>query len=110
MRTKSEHRQYCRTHINTFIMTTYKGWTNYETWLTNLHFGDDLIYDFMRETKATDIYDASLELKEYITDDMIPNLGNNSFAEDIVNSFLDAVNWYEITERYYEKAKSEEEE
>ena len=45
--------------------TKYNGWTNYETWLTNLHF--DSCFDFTDDVEEgnLDLLDRD-EIKEYI--------------------------------------------
>lgn len=90
----------------------YNGWYNYETWLINLHYGDGLFYDFIRETTATDVYDASNELRDYF-EEYLEDTGyqpDNDFIADVVNTFISEVNWYEIAEYYFDDISNNEEE
>ena len=90
------------------IMTTgYNGWTNYETWKTNLemfdgfvpsHFLDD--FDFDNPTFTATEYLAGV--LQDITDDFISNEipEESGFSYSVVQSFKSRVNWEEIAEHY----------
>lgn len=87
----------------------YNGWTNYETWLVNLHF--DQQFNDMKITKE-DFDDEELEeqvynLSEFIqqTVEMVAEEAvdeDNSFVVDLVRTALDECNFYEIAEHYVE--------
>jgi hypothetical protein len=73
---------------------TYNGWTNYETWLTNLHMFDGVT--------ATDLgYDEPMmhsNVRDYVMD-CVEELGtHNPFLADIINGFLGEVDWHELAE------------
>jgi|5B_taG_2_1085324.scaffolds.fasta_scaffold08466_5 hypothetical protein len=73
-------------------MTDYNGWTNRETWLVVLHFGDivadenPLDWDWVKE---------SIE-EEW---DKITKEGYGLFFNDYIN--FDLINWYEIKNSAY---------
>lgn len=78
---------------------TYNGWTNYETWLINLHFDGF----FEPNTEAEEIESSVYEIcEEQITNN------DGGIVFDIVNAFLADVNWREIAEHYEEKDDNEE--
>ncbi len=73
-------------------MTDYNGWTNRNTWLINLHFGDSI-----REEMEDDASTTSENIQDFIMD----ILGNTALNSDsIIRDFIDfdAINWQEIYE------------
>lgn len=80
---------------------SYNGWTNYETWLTNLYLGDYLD-SFTRYTGA------DVETLIYaIVDEDSSNL--TGFISEVVSSFLSDVNWDEIAESHNYDVEDEDE-
>ena len=91
--------------------TKYNGWTNYETWLTNLHF--DGSFDFTDDVEEgnLDLMDRD-EIKEYIANYIEEwveqsayeylELGQpqNLFITDMIQSFLGEVDWDDIADHY----------
>lgn len=89
------------------MMAGYNGWTNYETWLVNLHF-DQLFYELAQEhfadLKSFDVSDAIYDLSQTfsatvneLTFEVIQ--GDNSyFIDDMANAFLAQVNFSELAE------------
>jgi hypothetical protein len=73
-------------------MTTYNGWTNYETWRVNLECFDGL-----------DGYHDADTLKD-IAEDIYFNNVDNGLAEGVISAFLSEVNWDEIAESLAEVA------
>lgn len=74
----------------------YNGWSNYETWLMNLWYGDyfnDLAIDG-EEITADYIKDTVLDI---MRNDGLPEEG---FAGDIINAALNRVDWDELAEHY----------
>ena len=79
-------------------MTTYNGWTNRETWVINLHFGEyfqdvandgqQLLADYMEET-----------LWEMLEEANIPPV-----FLDLID--LGVVNWHELAVAYNEDRKA----
>ena len=78
--------------------TDYNGWTNRNTWLVNLHFGEDIR--------------SSLEDDEEINASMIEDIFYNYMESEtdhlnvVVNDFMDwsGINWEELAESYKEVA------
>jgi hypothetical protein len=88
---------------------TYNGWTNYETWLTNLHF-DDFTPIFQEDTEAG-VYDKMdddeilEEVAEYIqgyVNDYISEFKPtaDNFITDVIQSFINEVDWRDIASHY----------
>ena len=75
-------------------MTTYNGWTNYETWKVNLECFDGL-----------DGYHDADTLQE-LAEDFYMHGVDNDFATGIIDSFLNEVNWDEIAEHYTEEEEA----
>ena len=85
----------------------YNGWTNYATWMVNLHFQN---FDFTDEVElgafddmdADDIrgYVASWiqEFVEMYLDQVVDT--NNCFVQDCINSTLNDVDWHDIADHY----------
>ena len=89
---------------------TYNGWTNYETWLTNLHFEcfeftdevdegmfDDLSRDEIKDWIANYIQEC---VEETSFSPVEVGKYQNLFCTDIVQSFLGEVDWDDIAEHY----------
>jgi valyl-tRNA synthetase len=92
----------------------YNGWTNYATWLVNLHFNcldftddvesgvfDDMDADGIRCHVASWIQ----ELVDSYLDEIVTT--NNSFVLDIMNSTLQDVDWHDIADHYVDDIKDE---
>ena len=89
-------------------MTTYNGWTNYETWNVKLWLdNDEGTYDEVRAMarRSRSAYDLGQELREFVLDGM-PDLGASMYA-DILGAALRDVNWQEIAEAYREDEDAE---
>ena len=74
---------------------TYNGWTNYETWMINLHFDGC----FEPNTSADEIKDTVQMIVEEQSND-------SPLINDIINSCLDEVNWDEIASHYQEEEEA----
>jgi hypothetical protein len=82
--------------------TEYNGWTNHETWLVNLHFGnalrkhsDSLVGEGYTNSVTAD------ECREYVMEigfDEAVDASVNYFAYDAISSFMSRVDWNEIAE------------
>ena len=91
-----------------FTMNTqkYNGWTNYETWLTNLHFDN---FDF---EEVMDIFDDCQDkgdilnrIEDYIKDyveDYVEQFADSSnhFIADLIGSALSEIDYRDIAEHY----------
>jgi hypothetical protein len=88
----------------------YNGWTNYETWLTNLHFEnfdfeefvDDGSFDLLdRDEIKTWISNYIQEsVEEYAYGDIELGTPNRLFITDMIQSFLGEVDWDDIADHY----------
>ena len=93
---------------------TYNGWTNRETWLVNLYFGD-VFNSFIDE----DLNEGSIDLeqsKEDIISEIAERYDNfvteqleeeiealSSFLHDFID--LGRIDWYDLAESIYEDIK-----
>ena len=80
-------------------MKTYNGWTNFQTWKTNLEFWDG---SNIAENSNFDIYELSQNLKELTEEHIYETTNANSFAQSCAVAFLSDVNWVEIAEHLQE--------
>ena len=88
-------------------MSKYNGWTNWETWKTNLELVDGLTgYDVNIDVDM-DPQDAGLYLRDYVME-MAGEWENNSFVSGIVWEFFNQVNWTEIAEHLLSDMKEEQ--
>lgn len=74
--------------------TTYKGWTNYETWRVNLEMIDGTDLEYWGGLES--VHDLAAAIKESCTDIVAEQAPNGSLAQSYALAFLDAVNWREI--------------
>lgn len=82
----------------------YNGWTNYETWLINLYFGDDTDWIHTTVNGAYSTYDLAKMIEDWVKDEeVMPQLGG--VYGDLLNGALSEVNWYEIAEAWQEDYK-----
>lgn len=83
---------------------TYNGWTNYETWIINLHLMNDPVpYELVREmvNEWWDGEHVSLlgdHLKENL--EMMLYVDDSPLATDLLRAALGRVNWLELAEIY----------
>lgn len=97
----------------------YNGWTNYETWLVNLHMtneqgGTDFVMEFLDERTGLHprfIYVAKF-LQDTYEEDATSVLSHdltcrtfdmNLLWKDLINSALSEVNWMEIAKHRVEE-------
>ena len=82
----------------------YNGWSNYETWLANLWYGD-FLQDLANEGKNLDA-----DMIETIVTEMLAGAGElpkNGFAADLMNAALREVDWDELAEHYNDNISPE---
>jgi len=90
-------------------MTTYNGWSNYETWNVKLWLDNDLgtYRDTVEMARcARDEYQLAQDLRAYV-EEMAPDLGASMFA-DLLGAALGEVDWSEIASAYLEDYSEEE--
>jgi len=97
----------------------YNGWKNYESWAVALWLdNDEGSYERAREMareKRAEAGDSDRSaaglladgLKEWVTDEMIPDLGS-SLAADLLGAAVSEVDWYEVAEHYLDDLEPEE--
>jgi hypothetical protein len=87
-------------------MSSYNGWTNYETWNVGLWFMDDMVSIASDNGKPVD-YQWCKEIVEEHIDGLCFSA---SFAADVLNSFINSVDWHEIASHVNDAAELTEEE
>lgn len=100
---------------------SYNGWSNYETWRTNLEFGllEDMGYDadgrvihlWAMPTDPDDpdpVGYVADQMQSYVDDRMVVSLDHNPFALSIVMDWLREVNWREIAQHYMDERSTNE--
>ena len=91
-------------------MAKFNGWTNHETWLTNLHFECFDFNDFLAEIdeaceSMADVTDWIANYIESTVTDVVEeqiDISSNSFITDCIRSFVDDIDWHEIADHYTE--------
>lgn len=90
-------------------MSTYNGWTNWETWKTNLEILDGMdaqdlgIEHYADGETIGDVYEAGLVIAEYVGEVIEAEYTHNGFIGGIVNDFLNSVNWTELAQGILEQ-------
>ncbi len=81
-------------------MSDYNGWKNWETWVTNLHFGEsfDDECQYMDDGKMTG--ERCREVVENWIDAIETPKHGLQFFGDVIGGFLGEVDWDEIAEHY----------
>jgi len=90
---------------------SYNGWTNYETWCVALWIDNEPgTYEERRDLarRARDEYSYSKDLKAWVEEELIPDLGA-TMAADLLGAALSEVNWQEIAENWYSEEHEDDE-
>ena len=78
----------------------YNGWTNRETWLINMWFGQEFVYHLIKEDGVSD----AKTLKDIMVDYILPEEGDggslNGYIRDVIIDAIGEVNWEEIFDHY----------
>jgi glutamate racemase len=88
------------------IDTRYNGWSNWETWVTNLWLSE-MFYDHQVEAQ----HDSAEELEECLRDatwEVIGCTHHNQFLSEIVSGFMTSVDFREIAEHVFEDVERED--
>ena len=92
----------------------YNGWSNYETWLVNLHFEEilrDCIQDYLEQWLTHSDYDDFFPAKKIrqIVEDVVYEIPPfqsrepfDTFVRDVMTTFLQSVDWHELQQHYRE--------
>ena len=91
-------------------MPKFNGWTNHETWLTNLHFECFDFSDFLSEIDSTceTITDVTDWIANYIESTVTEvveetvDIASNAFIADCVSAFVADIDWHDIADHYTE--------
>ena len=89
-------------------MKTYNGWKNYETWLVALWIdNDDGCADYWAERaeEVRDVSDLADEMDQYYQEMASEVIPSNGMFNDLFNSALREVSWYDIAEHYISEAE-----
>jgi hypothetical protein len=83
---------------------SYEGWKNYETWATNLWISNEEptyrhVVALASARENDEPYDLSNEIKEFVSDEMMPDLGA-SLASDLLSAAVSEIDWIEIAEHW----------
>jgi hypothetical protein len=81
-------------------MSAYNGWTNRETWLVNLWFGEVLNGIAADYGTITARYIAA-HVQNYV-DEIVPT---GTFISDLID--LDSINWGELAEHYKDESNAQ---
>lgn len=85
-------------------MAEYNGYTNWETWLVNLHYEEHL-----RELVNGNKIKTGMDLKYQFTDSIESDLASdNMFISDMLNGFMGTVNWWELLRHYQDENTDDE--
>lgn len=101
-------------------MTTYNGWTNYETWLANLWLGEDsymteeisnVCLGFMGswEDKSDVTWRLADHIKNMLQEWIDADLTSNGFVNDLISAAFQEINFREIAGHFYDELKDIEE-
>ena len=77
----------------------YKGWTNYETWLVNVHYAET-IRKVIDRTKHHNVCNIESEVYNAVHDDVFRIYIPNKLMKELAKESLEVVNWTEITESH----------
>ena len=86
-------------------MSTYNGWTNWETWKVNLELLDGLeASDLSIEHYTQDeYYEAGQVIEQYVDECIGHEFTNDGFVSGIVRGFLSDVNWSELAKCFIDE-------
>ena len=71
----------------------YNGWTNQETWLINMWFGDEFIYNLIKEDGVSDAETLKDILEEYILPEQGDGGSRNGYITDVQLKFDENNDW-----------------
>lgn len=96
---------------------TYNGWTNWETWVTNLWINEGMLDQFemgeqARHFAETDESTAAYEMGKWVREQIEEIVGEQpaGLVSDYIGGCISAVNWTEIAGHYTDEAIQNEQE
>lgn len=86
-------------------MSTYNGWTNWETWKVNLELLDGLDASDLNIEHYTqdEYYEAGQVIEEYVGELISMEYNTDGFVSGIVRGFMSDVNWSEIAKHFIDQ-------
>ena len=78
---------------------SYNGWSNWETWIISLYFGDlfaDMAGDYTPDEWEAEILQSTVE--EMLESENVPTSG--SIVAEFVNGCMNSVNWHELADHF----------
>lgn len=84
-------------------MQNCNGWTNYETWKTNLELVD---YDYFKDFGYEDARELATFIEEEVEELTFSEIPDTCFAFNTLSFFFAEVNWLEIAEHIIEESNS----
>jgi len=93
-------------------MTTYNGWTNRETWLVNLWYGDDLATMLAEDERNVDVGIGPHEAEEWVRyvaeeSEVLSQPPTSGLLSDFLEQCWCEVNWDEIADALNEGIQQE---
>lgn len=85
-------------------MSSYNGWSNWETWNCNLWY-DGAFAEEARTETAESLADI---IEDAVREDELANIPHSGLARDLLEQSLDEIDWLEIAEAYIENYGNEE--
>ena len=85
------------------MSTECNGWKNYETWIVNLWIDNDQAFaNYWRDRaeEVRDVSDLADEMQEFYTEQAEQVIPSQGMFNDLFNSALREVSWYDIAENY----------
>jgi hypothetical protein len=86
-------------------MSTYNGWTNWETWKVSLELLDGLDASDLNIEHYTqdEYYEAGQVIEEYVGELISMEYNTDGFVSGIVRGFLSDVNWSELAKGFIDE-------
>ncbi len=86
-------------------MSTYNGWTNWETWKVNLELLDGMTAEDLNIEHYTqdEYYEAGQVIEEYVGEIISMEYNTDGFVSGIVHGFLSDVNWSELAKGFIDE-------
>lgn len=95
-------------------MDKYNGWTNWETWVTHLHFDGFFDHDARNILAMAEDENEAISLLESLIEEMVTEmveetavLSEPTLVTEFVTHCLHAVNFWEIADAYIDDAIGE---
>lgn len=91
--------------------TTYNGWSNKQTWVIYSRF-EETFYRMAEEKKHGIVFNSVKHMAEafenVVFEIELDNLKASDFVREIVDEYLNEVDFEEIAKHYYEESEEEE--